>query len=109
MNRGYCAHMTTELEWQAIAEQEIARPVACEILHTCACTRDSGFLGVAGELGHETDGLAALLASAAWELCANELGWEPGSADDDLYYRICAEAESLLQCGWFPGEPSDLY
>lgn len=101
--------MTTELEWQAIAEQEIARPIACEILNTCTFTRNDGLLGTAGALGHETDGLAALLALAAWEVCATQLGWFEGSSDDDLYYRICAEAESLLQCGWFPGEPVDAY
>lgn len=97
-------------EWLQIAEREIARPIACEILQTCASTRDVLMLGIADLLGHKTDGVAGELALAAWEHCAEKLGWVKGGPfNADLYYEICAEAESLLQCGWFPGEPDALY
>lgn len=97
-------------EWLLIAEREIARPIACEILQTCASTRDVLMLGIADLLGHQTDGVAGELALAAWEHCADKLGWVKGGPfNADLYYDICAEAESLLQCGWFPGEPDELY
>lgn len=85
-------------EWFRVAEREIARPLACEILGTCACTQGDGLLGIAAQLGHEETSVAAELALAAWEICAVRLN-QTSYSD---YYEICAEAESLLQCGWFP-------
>ena len=105
LKRDYCIDM----EWIEIAEREIARPIACEILSTCASTQQEGLLGVADLLGHETEGVAAELAVAAWDACAPSCGWVPGSIDANLYYIICAEAESLLRSGWFPGEPAEWY
>lgn len=98
-----------ENDWFVVAEREVARPVACEILSATACQRDALMLGVADDLGHNTEGVAAELALAAWGHCAEKLGWVFGKFNADLYYLICLEAESLLQCGWSPGEPSELY
>lgn len=98
--------------WENKVDVEIARPIACEILGTCASTRSEGLLGVAGALGHESFGLAAELALAAWTECAPKYGWVPTRDLRDMqrqdlwdkYFLVCAEAESLLRGGWFPGD-----
>jgi len=98
-----------EYDWILIAEREIARPIACEILNTCASTRSDRLIAVADELGHDANSAAAVLAEMAWGEAALHRGWVQGSKNMKLYYEICAEAESLLRCGWFPGEPVFLY
>ena len=95
--------------WYEIAEREIARPIACEILNTCVCTRGERLVAVAINLDHDPDSVATMLAEMAWGECAKHLKWHQGSKNMTLYYKICAEAESLLQRGWFPGEPVELY
>lgn len=86
------------------ANLQVASPVACEILSACCSTRDGRLLKIAGELGHDTHGLAAELALMAWEVCAHEIGYSPLFPDEGRYYRVCAEAEALLRDGWLPGD-----
>lgn len=86
-------------DWIKAAEREIARPIACEILGTCASTQFEGFLAVAIALGHEAEGIACEMAQAAWDFCATERGYVMGAGNWSLYYEVCAEAESLLQSG----------
>lgn len=90
-------------DWQAIAEHQIAvsiaLPIACEILSATACMRTKGFIGIADDLGYGTESLAVELAYQAWNIASRALKWVPGVHDWDLYFEVCAEAESLLQTG----------
>lgn len=108
MNISNYDQTAAEAEWQQIAKRELARPVACEILSACACTRDAGLLSVAEELGHEFVGSAGSMALAAWAHCATRMSFQSDKLDWPRYYEICAEAEALLQCGWNPGDPTEL-
>ncbi len=92
--------------WLDAKRIEAAREAACEILGTCASTRDGGFLAIAYEL--DIEGLPCDLALEAWKVVTQKAGFEWGivNRDWDRYYEHCAEAESLLQGGWMPGKKS---
>ena len=96
----------TDATWNKIAEREIARPVACEILSGCACTPGYGIYGAAEMFGVPPDDPAVSLAMDAWVFVAEKLGWR-NHRSTELYAIICGNAETLLQRGWSRHVPEE--
>lgn len=96
----------SDLNWEQVAELELAREEAREILSACACseTRD-GLLGDAMGLGIDPDDTSAQLALVAWKTIAagRNFSADPRGRDWTVYEEVAAEAESLLASGWLPG------
>lgn len=111
--RDYVGRMNIDITWQDVARRELARPLACEILATCASTRGQPIFGITDEVGdpdtieEEDLALASELALEAWKAVAAKRRYTHHPAfvaySWDTYYEICAEAEAILQCGWCPG------
>ena len=111
--RAYVGGMIIDITWKDVARREPARPLACEILATCASSQLGPIFKVTDEVGdpdtiEEADlALASELALEAWKVVAAKRRYNHHPSFDayswDTYYEICAEAEAILQCGWCPG------